>query len=71
VLPNGLRVSLLEDREVPLIRGTLLMPGGQVRIAYDQYRQSRLLTLERRNFLVCIYTVQCRSKRVVPAAAAV
>jgi hypothetical protein len=32
VLPNGLRVSLLEDREVPLIRGTLLMPGGQVRV---------------------------------------
>jgi hypothetical protein len=31
VLPNGLRVSLLEDREVPLIRGSLLMPGGQVR----------------------------------------
>jgi hypothetical protein len=35
VLPNGLRVSLLEDREVPLIRGTLLMPGGQVRVVCD------------------------------------
>jgi hypothetical protein len=32
VLPNGLRVSLLEDREVPLIRGSLLMSGGQVRV---------------------------------------
>ncbi|KAF6251715.1 Metalloenzyme, LuxS/M16 peptidase-like protein [Scenedesmus sp. NREL 46B-D3] len=30
VLLNGLRVSLLEDREVPLITGSLLMPGGQV-----------------------------------------
>lgn len=28
-LPNGLRVFLLEDHEVPLVRGTLLMRGGQ------------------------------------------
>lgn len=34
VLPNGLRVTLLEDREVPLIRGSLLMPGGQVSTCY-------------------------------------
>lgn len=30
VLPNGLKVFLLEDPEVPLIRGALLMTGGQV-----------------------------------------
>lgn len=28
-LPNGLRVLLLEDREVPLVRGGLLLAGGQ------------------------------------------
>lgn len=29
VLPNGLRVFLIEDHEVPLLKGTLLMRGGQ------------------------------------------
>ncbi|MEW5306139.1 MAG: hypothetical protein WDW36_008628 [Sanguina aurantia] len=29
VLPNGMRVLLLQDREVPLVRGELLMRGGQ------------------------------------------
>lgn len=29
VLKNGLKVILLEDREAPLVRGTLLMRGGQ------------------------------------------
>lgn len=28
-LPNGLRVFLAEDHELPLVRGTLLMRGGQ------------------------------------------
>lgn len=28
VLDNGLRVFLLEDHEVPLVKGTLLMKGG-------------------------------------------
>lgn len=28
-LPNGLRVYLMEDHEVPAVRGTLLMRGGQ------------------------------------------
>uniref|UniRef100_A0A6S8MN13 Peptidase M16 C-terminal domain-containing protein n=1 Tax=Dunaliella tertiolecta TaxID=3047 RepID=A0A6S8MN13_DUNTE len=28
-LPNGLRLVLLEDHEVPIIRGSLLMRGGQ------------------------------------------
>jgi predicted Zn-dependent peptidase len=28
-LSNGLRVVLLEDHEVPLVRGTILMKGGQ------------------------------------------
>ncbi|KAG1669591.1 hypothetical protein FOA52_006364 [Chlamydomonas sp. UWO 241] len=28
-LPNGLRVLLLEDHEVPLVRGTLMMRGGK------------------------------------------
>jgi hypothetical protein len=30
VLPNGLRVFVLQDKEVPLIQGSLLMAGGQV-----------------------------------------
>eukprot|EP00878_Enallax_costatus_P020157 GHUV01021290.1.p1 GENE.GHUV01021290.1~~GHUV01021290.1.p1 ORF type:complete len:277 (+),score=71.85 GHUV01021290.1:449-1279(+) len=30
VLPNGLKVFLLEDKEVPLTRGSILMEGGQV-----------------------------------------
>ncbi|GAB4817295.1 hypothetical protein N2152v2_004341 [Parachlorella kessleri] len=29
VLPNGLRLFLMEDHEVPLVRGSLLMKGGQ------------------------------------------
>ena len=29
-LPNGLRVFLLEDHEVPLIRGTLITGGGRL-----------------------------------------
>ena len=29
VLKNGLRVILLEDKEAPLVRGTLMMRGGQ------------------------------------------
>ena len=28
-LPNGLRVFLLEDHELPLVKGSLLMRGGQ------------------------------------------
>ena len=28
MLDNGLRVYLLEDHEVPLVKGTLLMKGG-------------------------------------------
>lgn len=28
-LSNGLRVFLAEDHELPLVRGTLLMRGGQ------------------------------------------
>lgn len=28
-LPNGLRLFLLEDHEVPLVRGSLLMRGGE------------------------------------------
>ncbi len=29
VLPNGLKLFLLVDKEVPLVRGTLLMRGGR------------------------------------------
>jgi hypothetical protein len=35
-LPNGLQVYLLEDHEVPLIKGTLLMAGGQTASPGDQ-----------------------------------
>eukprot|EP00879_Flechtneria_rotunda_P031374 GHRR01034267.1.p2 GENE.GHRR01034267.1~~GHRR01034267.1.p2 ORF type:complete len:256 (+),score=91.31 GHRR01034267.1:1329-2096(+) len=36
VLPNGLQVFLLEDREVPLTRGSLLVAGGQVSSPADK-----------------------------------
>lgn len=36
VLPNGLHVYLLPDPEVPLIRGTLLMRGGQLASPSDK-----------------------------------
>lgn len=29
VLSNGIKVFLMEDHEVPLVRGTLIMRGGQ------------------------------------------
>ena len=36
VLPNGLRVFLLEDHEVPLVRGTLVMRGGRYASPQDK-----------------------------------
>ena len=38
VLPNGLRVFLLEDHEVPLVRGTLVMRGGRYASPQDKVR---------------------------------
>lgn len=40
-LPNGLRLFLMEDHEVPAIRGTLLMLGGQRASPPDKARRRR------------------------------
>lgn len=40
VLPNGLRVFLLEDHELPVVQGTLLMRGGQRASPEDKVQRS-------------------------------
>lgn len=51
-LPNGLRLLLLRDTEVPLVRGSLLMAGGQAASPGDKVGAKRV-QIDSRIFTLC------------------
>lgn len=44
VLPNGLRVLIVEDHEVPLVQGVLMMRGGKYASPSDKVKERKGVT---------------------------
>lgn len=61
VLDNGLRVFLLEDHEVPLVKGTLLMKGGARASPPDKVWTVRfpLLSIAALHAVHCVRSLTC------------